>query len=108
MAVWTISANGRPVLGIIQRTAANPTPVDHVVVHLVLADGRELRASPGHPLADGRLLGSLSVSDQVDGSSVVSVARDAYGSRTTYDILPSGPTGAYWADGVALGSTIAR
>jgi hypothetical protein len=39
---------------------------------------------------------------------VISTARDDYGSRTTYDILPSGPTGAYWADGVALGSTIPR
>jgi hypothetical protein len=24
----------------------------------------------------------------------------------TYDLLPSGPTGAYWADGVLLGSTL--
>ena len=26
--------------------------------------------------------------------------------RATYDLLPSGPTGQYWADGVLLGSTL--
>jgi hypothetical protein len=83
-------------------------PVDHTVVHLVLADGRELYASPGHPLADGRLLGSIAAGDQVDGTAVTSADRVPYGSGTTFDLLPSGPTGTYWADGVPLASTLGR
>ena len=38
---------------------------------------------------------------------VVSVDRVPYAGRT-YDILPSGPTGVYWADGVPLRSTLAK
>ena len=30
-----------------------------------------------------------------------------YEGRATFDLLPSGPTGDYFADGVLLGSTLA-
>jgi hypothetical protein len=76
------------------------------VVHLVLADGRSLRASPSHPLADGRPLGALAPGDSVDGSTVVSAAREPYNGGETYDLLPSGPTGAYWADNILVGTTL--
>jgi hypothetical protein len=78
------------------------------MVHLVLGDGRELFASPGHPLADGRLLGSIAVGDRVDGAVVTGAGRTPYRSDTTFDLLPSGPTGTYWADGIPLGSTLRR
>jgi hypothetical protein len=74
----------------------------------VLADGRELFASPGHPLADGRALGAVTTGDQVDGATVVSATRVPYGYGRTFDLLPAGPTGTYWADGIALGSTLRR
>jgi hypothetical protein len=38
----------------------------------------------------------------------VAADREPYGSGMTFDLLPSGPTGIYWADGVPLRSTIAR
>ena len=76
------------------------------MVRLVLADGRSLAASPGHPLADGRLLGDLHVGDGVDGSAVVSADLVAYEGARTYDIVVSGPTGIYLVDGIALGSTL--
>jgi hypothetical protein len=42
-------------------------------VHLVLSDGRELYASPGHTLLDGKSLGTLTVGDRVGGASVIGV-----------------------------------
>lgn len=108
MTVWTVDERGARVAVVVERTGSVTAPADHVVVHLVLADGRELWASPGHPLADGRLLGSLSAGDSVDGSTVLTTDGVPYGSGTTFDLLPAGPTGIYWADGVPLRSTIAR
>ncbi len=83
-----------------------PVPAWHRVVHLVLADGRSLIASPLHPLADGRLLGAISPGDLVDGSTVVSAESEPYDGGATFDLLPAGPTGTYWADGVLLASTL--
>jgi hypothetical protein len=44
------------------------------------------------------------------GSALFCTATELTGFRLTdggtYDLLPSGPTGTYWADGVLLGSTL--
>jgi len=50
--------------------------------------------------------------DLYDGASVASAQLVPYGGDATYDILPSGDTGFYWANGlpakagVLLGSTL--
>jgi len=108
MAVWTADVSGARIAGVVSLTGNMTAPADHTVVHLVLADGRELFASPGHPLADGRPLGSIAPGDIVDGAVVRAADRVPYGSGTTFDLLPSGPTGRYWADGIPLASTLAR
>ena len=108
MAVWTADPSGARVAAVVTLTGSMTAPLDHAVVHLVLADGRELFASPGHPLADGRRLGSITPGDVVDGAAVLSAGRVPYGSGTTFDLLPSGPTGLYWADGIPLASTLGR
>ena len=108
MAVWTADPSGAPIAAVVSLTGSMTAPADHTVVHLVLADGRELFASPGHPLADGRPLGSITPGDLVDGGVVLSVDRVPYGSGTTFDLLPAGPTGLYWADGILLASTLRR
>ena len=82
-------------------------PADHLMVHLVLGDGRELLVSPGHRTADGRALGSLSVGEQLDGSRITLWELVPYAGARTYDLLPAGPTGHYWANGVLLASTLA-
>jgi hypothetical protein len=104
--VWTLDANRGRVAVPLLAIGSVRAPADHRVVHLVLADGRELWASPGHPLADGRELGDLRPGDTVDGSEVVSSGRVAYTGGSTFDILPAGVSGSYWADGVALRSTL--
>ncbi len=75
MAVWTADATGARVAGTVVAIGSMTAPADHEVVHLVLSDGRELRASPTHPLADGRRFGDLAAGDTVDGASVVAAER---------------------------------
>jgi hypothetical protein len=81
-------------------------PHGHEVVRLALADGRVVFVSPGHPTLDGRRVADLANGARYDGSTIVSAARVAY-SGFTYDVLPSGPTGTYFANGILLGSTLA-
>lgn len=106
MAVWTVNRSGRRVSGIIMKTSKTPVPPTHQMVHLVFDDGRELFVSPGHPLINGRKVGNLAVNDFYDNARIVVVDRVAYGDKATYDILPSGDTGFYWANDILLNSTL--
>jgi hypothetical protein len=106
MRVWSIDEAGRRVVETVVRIGQTPVPSTHEVVRLVLADGRILRASPGHPLADGRRLGTIQPGDPVDGATVVSATLERYTGGSTFDLLPNGPTGTYVADGISLGSTL--
>jgi hypothetical protein len=76
------------------------------MVHLILKDGRELYASPGHPTTDGRKLGQLKVGDSLDGSVVMVAQLVPYNQSHTYDLLPAGDTGFYWANGILIASTL--
>jgi hypothetical protein len=104
--VWTEDEAGRRVIGSIVRIGHVSVPASHQMVHVTLSDGRELWASPGHPSADGRTLGELQAGDVLDGARIVHVEMIPYGQAFTYDILPSGTTGFYWANGILMGSTL--
>jgi hypothetical protein len=104
--VWTMNEAGDRVSGRIERLGDAKVPATHQVIHLILRDGRELYASPGHPTADGRSLEDLKLNDLIDGSRVVLAERIPYAGMVTYDLLPSGRTGFYWANGVPMGSTL--
>ncbi len=106
MEVWTADASGARRVVVIAETVKRPVPLDHPMIHLVLGDGRELFAAAGHPLSDGRLLGALSAGDRVDGARVIRADRVVYKEGATYDILPFGSTGLYWANGILLKSTL--
>jgi hypothetical protein len=104
--VWTLGADGRRVAGTVIALGSTPAPAGHQVIRLALEDGRAVTASPGHPLADGRLLGDLRVGEVVDGSRVVAAELIPYTGEETFDLVASGPTGVYLAGGIPLGSTI--
>ncbi len=104
--VWTVYAAGARVAAPIQQTVRVPVPAAHQMVHLTLDDGRQLWASPGHPTSDGRSLGNLAPGDRLDGARVTAAERVSYGQPATYDLLPAGPTGFYWANGILIGSTL--
>lgn len=106
MLVWTLAPDGRRLAEPIVEVGSTAVPPGHMMVHVRLADGRELWASPGHRAADGRPLGTLDVGDPLDGSTVVVWELVPYGGERTYDLLPAGPTGTYWADGILLSSTL--
>lgn len=105
-AVWTVDPTGDRIAGTVIALGSTPVPADHHVVRLLLTDGRSVTASPGHPLADGRRIGELRSGDVVDGSSVVAADLIPYTGDATFDIVVSGQTGTYFADGIALGSTL--
>ncbi len=106
-AVWTLDAAGRTVRAVVLRIGAMEAPLGHEVIRVRLADGRIFVASPGHPTVDGRTVGSLYVGAVYARSIVVSASILGY-DGFTWDLLPSGPTGAYLADGVPLESSLWR
>ncbi|HEY6959070.1 MAG TPA: Hint domain-containing protein [Candidatus Limnocylindria bacterium] len=106
--VWTQGERGERAAAPLVAIGSAPVPPTHEVVHLVLDDGRDVLVSPGHPTADGRHAGDLRAGDALDGASVLSAELEPYGGGATFDVLPAGPTGAYWANGILLGSTLAR
>jgi hypothetical protein len=107
MVVWTAAGDGSRVAAPVVEVGSIGVPSGHLMVHLRLADGRELLASPGHRTADGRPLGSLAAGDDLDGSRITFWELVPYGDSRTYDLLPAGPTGEYWANGILLTSTLA-
>ncbi len=106
--VWTLSPQGKRQAEPILEIGSTRVPATHMMVHLVLSDGRELWASPGHPTTDGRHLGDLRVGETFDGTRVTTAELVPYGLTATYDLLPAGGTGYYWANGILLASTLAQ
>jgi hypothetical protein len=104
--VWTAAVDGSRIGAPVLEVGSMPVPAGHMMVHLVLGDGRELLASPGHRTADGRPLGSLSNGNSLDGSTVIRWELVPYAGDRTYDLLPDGATGQYWANGIRLSSTL--
>jgi hypothetical protein len=104
--IWTRNAAGARVAGVVIALGSTASPPGHQVVSLRLADGRRVTASPGHPLADGRRLGALRPGDVVDGSKVITASLITYAGAETMDLVASGDTGAYYAGGIPLGSTL--
>ena len=104
--VWTTNKYGERVVGVVIKISRVPVLLNHLMVELILDDERKLLVSSGHPTADGRTVGNLAVGDTYDGARVVSSGRVLYGYSATYDILPSGDTGFYWANSILLDSTL--
>ncbi|HSC35964.1 MAG TPA: Hint domain-containing protein [Thermodesulfobacteriota bacterium] len=106
MLVYTLDLNGNKVVKPVELVSKVLVSRDHRICHLILDDGRELHVSAGHPTADNDRIGNLVPGDVLDGAEVVSIEKVRYEAGHTYDLLPSGETGCYWADGVLLGSTL--
>ncbi len=106
--VWSVNARGEKIAVPVLIAAHTEAPLNHHVIHLVLADGREFFVSPGHPVADGRPVGSLKKGDTLDGSIVTKAELILYNERYTYDILPDSDTGMYVANGIVLQSTLRK
>jgi Hint domain len=106
MIVWTKDQAGTRVASPVIKVSKTVVPANHQMVHLVLSDARELWVSPGHPTTDGRRMGQLREKDLLDGGLIRSIERVPYANSATYDLLPAGPTGFYWANGILIASTL--
>lgn len=108
MVVWSVDGSGMRVAVEVERVGLSPVPPAHQMIRLVMADGRTLTASPGHPLPDGAPISTLRPGAYLAGTLVVAADRVGYSGRFTFDLLPGGVTGTYWADGILLGSSLKR
>jgi hypothetical protein len=108
MIVWTLDDSGYRVSAPVFKTSSTPVPSSFTVVRVSLRDGRNVTASFGHPTAEMRPLGNYRVGDLLDSSTVTSVEQMFYYGGATYDLLPSGGKGLYWANGILLGSTLSQ
>ena len=108
MQVWTLDRKGLRMITTVLKVGKTVVPTQHQVVHLRLEDGRQLWVSPGHPTADGRIVGQLLPGDMLDGSRLLAVERLVYSGYATYDLLPAGDTSFYWANGILIASTLVR
>jgi hypothetical protein len=100
----------RAAIRVVPVVRVGSTPVSgHHVMRLVLADGVVLEIRPGHPTADGRLFSELKAGAKLDEQHViVSAEIIPYRHERTYDILPQSSSGAYFAGGALIGSTLAH
>jgi hypothetical protein len=105
--VWTADNSGKRIAATVLETSVTSVPSSFQVIKVILKDGRTVTASPGHPTAEGRALGDYQVGDTIDGALVIMVEHVIYIGGATYDLLPGGSTGLYWANGVLLKSTLA-
>jgi hypothetical protein len=106
MPVWTLDGAGMRVAQPLMRVGKTVVPAGHQVIHLILSDGRELWVSPGHPTTDGRTIGQLQAGGVLDGAVIVAAERVPYAGLATYDLLPAGETGFYWANGLLIASSL--
>lgn len=104
--IWTTDEHGERIAAPLVAVGSTPVATTHEIVRVALEDGRVVLASPGHPTADGQRVGDLIAGDMLDGSRIVGAERVRYVGGATFDVLPAGASGAYWANGVLLGSTL--
>jgi hypothetical protein len=104
--VWTTDADGRRVAAAVETTTRRATPGPHLMLRLVLSDGRGLIVAGAHPSSEGDLLRELRPGRRYDGAVVVSAQWTTSTAPATFDILPAGVTGTYWANGILVGSTL--
>lgn len=104
----TVDERGGQAVAPIIELGSTVAPPGHQLVRLILVDGRLLRVSPGHPTFDGRTVADLKVGTPYDGAIIASVDLEPYGGGHTFDILPAGPTGQYWANAIRMGSTLRK
>jgi hypothetical protein len=107
MTVWTVDNAGKLIAGQVVETIATPVTSSFEVLRLRLNDGRTVIASAGHPTSEGKPLGDYQTGDNLDGSLVAAAEHLVYDGGATYDLLPSGGSGLYWANGILLKSTLA-
>jgi hypothetical protein len=108
MEVWSVDESGNRFSATIIKTSRTAVPASFQFVRIKLGDGRTITASPGHPSADGRPLGEYKTGERMDGGLIIGIDYVNCEDGFTYDLLASGDTGVYWANGILLESTLSK
>ena len=102
MDVWTVDRNGQRVITTVINSIRRPVAQKTELMQVVLSDGRQAWLAPAHPTSDGRAIQDLQPNQKYDRAQIVSVRPVVYEQGFTYDILPAGDTGYYWANGILV------
>lgn len=106
-SVYSVNTRGEKI--IVPLIAVNKTAVEpnHRMLNIELADGRKLQVTPDHPAAaDYFSLTQYETGTVLDKSTVTQKYFTELNDAFTYDILPGGDTGYYWANDILIGSTL--
>lgn len=104
--VYSVDERGGVVVPVLRVGSAEVS--SHSVIRVVLNSGRAIEMSPGHSTARGVPFSRLLAGEHLDElNTIVSVETRPYRQGRTYDILPASSTGAYFAAGALVGSTLA-
>lgn len=106
MLVWTSDRLGNRKSVAISKVGKTKIHSAHELIHIVLDNGKELFVSQGHPTSDGRIFRDIKLGEIIDNSHIKIMELIQYDQEYTYDILPEGETGFYWANGILIGSTL--
>ncbi|GEM_PF-1596485 len=104
--VWTISFGNKIKQASVKQLIKRKVSKNHQILRLVLADNRQLLVSAGHPDSSYKDLALLNKGDFLDRSYIIKRELLAYAHKYTYDILPEGETGTYFANNILIGSTL--
>ena len=104
--VWTQDSQGTRILEPLLRVSKTAVPIPFNILKLTLSDGRTITASPLHPTITGKTLADLRIGDTLDDAPIISIEEVAYTVGETYDLLPAGANGFYWANDILLASTL--
>lgn len=103
--VFSLEGGERVIVPVL-RVTRTPVPATHAMVQVTLADGRVIAMSPGHPTADGLTFADLAPGQRLGTLAIEAVQLVPYTHAFTVDILPASSTGAYFAGGAPVGSTL--
>ena len=104
--VYTQTKAGKKIsMPIIKKSKVKVTSL-HKMVYLNFSNGNDLIASPDHPATRAKKIRELFPSEAYDQTKINSVSLINYDHSHTYDILPDGDTGYYWANNILIGSTL--
>jgi hypothetical protein len=104
--IWTQDREGKRVAAPVANVVSPQVRGAHTVAEIQLADGRSVTASLQHPMLGDRLARELQVGELYDGSEIRRIRILDYAEPHTYDLLPAGDTGIYWANEVRVLSTL--
>lgn len=106
--VWTLDRQRNRVAVQVVAISKRKVGKTHKILHIIFKDRRGVFVSAGHPLATGKNVEELRAGAIYDGSVVASITYEDYDEDYTYDFLPAGDTGYYFANDILMGSTIKR